>query len=188
MDTRGAIIEHALRLFAARGYDAIGVQEVCDAAGITKPTLYHHFGNKRGLFEALIQERCLPFLETLGSAAAYAGDLPRTLHQVTLAYFHFAQREPALYRLLLTLWFTRSSDDAFQRVAEFNEKQHRFLVEMFRQAASDHGNMRERQQAYAATLLGTINTYIFLSLNGHVELSERLAHQAMHQFSHGIYS
>ncbi|MFY0574857.1 TetR/AcrR family transcriptional regulator [Cystobacter fuscus] len=188
MDTRGAIIDHAVRLFAERGYDAIGVQEICEAAGITKPTLYHHFGNKRGLFEALIQERCQPFLETLRRAADYAGDLPRSLQQVTLAYFEFARREPTLYRLLLMFWFMRPSDEAFQRVAEFNEKQHQLLVEMFREAQKGHGNLKGRQQAHAATLLGTLNTYIVMSLNGHVELNEHLAHRAMHQFSHGIYS
>ena len=53
MDNRSAILSNALRLFAARGYDAVGIQEIVDEAGITKPTLYHYFGSKQGLLESL---------------------------------------------------------------------------------------------------------------------------------------
>ncbi len=41
-DTRARILCHALQLFASRGYDATGVQEIVEAAGVTKPTLYHY--------------------------------------------------------------------------------------------------------------------------------------------------
>jgi TetR/AcrR family transcriptional regulator len=54
MDNRSALLTHALQLFAARGYDAVGVQEIVEAAGITKPTLYHYFGSKRGLLDTLL--------------------------------------------------------------------------------------------------------------------------------------
>ena len=52
-DTRGRILAVALREFASRGYDAVGVQEICAGAGITKPSLYHHYGSKRGLLEEI---------------------------------------------------------------------------------------------------------------------------------------
>ena len=51
MENRDHILDCALRLFAARGYDAVGVQEIVELAGLTKPTLYHYFGSKRGLLE-----------------------------------------------------------------------------------------------------------------------------------------
>ena len=41
MDNRMNILQKALQLFYEKGYDAIGVQEIADAAGVTKPTLYH---------------------------------------------------------------------------------------------------------------------------------------------------
>ena len=44
MDNRMNILEKALHLFYEEGYDAIGVQELADAAGVTKPTLYHCHG------------------------------------------------------------------------------------------------------------------------------------------------
>ena len=43
-DTRAELLDGALDLFAAYGYDGVGVQQICNAAGVAKPTLYHHFG------------------------------------------------------------------------------------------------------------------------------------------------
>ena len=52
----------------------------------------------------------------------------------------------------------------------------------------DHGNMKGRQRAYAATFLGLINTYASLGLNGYAELNQALVNNAVHQFMHGIFS
>jgi AcrR family transcriptional regulator len=57
MDNRQRLLDCALELFSLRGYDAVGVREVVEAAGVTKPTLYHYFDSKRGLLEALLQRR-----------------------------------------------------------------------------------------------------------------------------------
>ncbi|HIZ64719.1 MAG TPA: TetR family transcriptional regulator, partial [Candidatus Blautia pullicola] len=45
LDNRELILNAALDLFYARGYDAVGVQEIVDRAGVTKPTLYYYFGS-----------------------------------------------------------------------------------------------------------------------------------------------
>ena len=42
MDNREKILNCALELFHARGYDAVGVQEIAEMAGVTKPTLYYY--------------------------------------------------------------------------------------------------------------------------------------------------
>lgn len=188
MDNRSKILHYALNLFAARGYDAIGVQEIVTLAGVTKPTLYHYFGNKRGLLEALVHERCRPLLTELGEASTYAGDLPLSLRRVVSTYFTFAQAEPIMYRMHLAMWFALPDNDAFKVVAAITTEQQRLLEELFIAASSDHGNMRGRHRAYAATLLGMINTYIGLALNNSLTLDDAIVQQVVHQFSHGIYS
>ncbi|MEI7990580.1 MAG: TetR/AcrR family transcriptional regulator [Chloroflexota bacterium] len=188
MDNRANILHQALKLFATRGYDAVGVQEICDTAEITKPTLYHYFGSKRGLMEALVNEGCAVFMTELASTIAYSGDLPLNLQKVVSAFFGFATREPTLYRLLLALWFSPPSNEAFGVVAALHEKQEKMVVEMFARASDDHGNMRGRERAYAATFIGMINTYIGLALNNYLELKEAIIYQAVKQFSYGIYS
>lgn len=188
MDNRAAILTRALELFAARGYDAVGVQEICEAAKITKPTLYHYFGNKRGLLATLVSERSTPLLTRLAEATDYKGDLGSTLLQITQTYFAFARSEPQLYRLMLALWFAPPASETFEVVATRSEEQQRIVEELFATVAEQHGNMRGRQRIYAASLLGAINTRVALALNGYLELDDGLARQTVQQFTYGIYS
>lgn len=188
MSSRSALLERALELFAERGYDAVGVQEICEAAGVTKPTLYHYFGSKRGLLEILVRERYEPFVAALAEAAEYAGDLPRTLERVVDAFFRFAGEEPTLTRLVLALWLASPASEAVQVAAAAREAQRGILEDLFERAAGDHGNMRGRQRTYALTLLGAVYTHVALGLGGELALDARLVRRAVHQFSHGIYS
>ncbi len=86
------------------------------------------------------------------------------------------------------MWFAPPESDAFKAIKAINEKQQQIMETFFLRAAQDHGNMKGRHRAYAATFLGMLNTYIALALNGYAELDARLAKSAVHQFMHGIFS
>jgi TetR/AcrR family transcriptional regulator len=188
MDNRSKILSCALELFAARGYDAVGVQEIVDAACITKPTLYHYFGSKRGLLETLLAVESAPMFAAIERAASYRGDLSLTLHRVAAAYFGYAQAHRLTYRMQLAMWFAPPDSDAHVAVSGLNGRQQQLLETLFVQAAEDHGNMRGRHRAYAATFLGMVHTYVGLALNGYVVLDDDLTYRAVHQYMHGIFS
>jgi len=52
--TRGELLRVAADLFAERGYAGASLDDIAHAAGLTKGALYHHFRDKRGLFEAVV--------------------------------------------------------------------------------------------------------------------------------------
>ncbi len=54
--TRGALLAAARRLFAERGYDDVSAEEVVRAAGVTRGALYHHFGGKPELLDAVYEQ------------------------------------------------------------------------------------------------------------------------------------
>jgi AcrR family transcriptional regulator len=54
--TRAAIVRAARGLFAARGYAAVGTNEVVARAGVTRGALYHHFREKRDLLRAVYED------------------------------------------------------------------------------------------------------------------------------------
>lgn len=187
-DNRSLLLSHALRLFAARGYDAVGVQEIVEAAGVTKPTLYHYFGSKRGLLEALLRAHFDDLIPAVEKATVYQHDFPFTLPAVAAAYFDFARRDPVFYRFQLSLYLAPPESDPFKAVIPYYDRQYSILESLFVQAAGDHGNMRGRHHRYAVTLLGMVNNYITLWLNGYAVLDDTLLYDATHQFMHGIFS
>ena len=66
-DTKTRILEKALELFSAQGYDAVSVDQIARAAGIKAPSLYNHFPGKRAIFDAILES----------TAARYAADTDR---------------------------------------------------------------------------------------------------------------
>jgi hypothetical protein len=72
------------------------------------------------------------------------------------------------------MWFALAGSEAFRQAASRSQRQQDILELMFLRATMDHGNMKGRQRAYAATFLGLINTYISLGLNGYAKLDQAL--------------
>src|SRR5919204_5762574 len=74
--TRAALMTAARRLFARRGYAAVGTEELVRAAGLTRGALYHHFGGKRELFEAVYRQVQHDLTQRIGERALPASDPP----------------------------------------------------------------------------------------------------------------
>ncbi|MBR1120833.1 TetR/AcrR family transcriptional regulator [Bradyrhizobium lablabi] len=63
------LIEVATRLFLDRGYDATSLDAVAEAARVSKPTVYARYGDKRGLFAAVLRREIARWLAPLAKAA-----------------------------------------------------------------------------------------------------------------------
>ncbi|WP_345468684.1 TetR/AcrR family transcriptional regulator [Actinoallomurus oryzae] len=74
--TRAAIVRVAGDFLYARGLDGAGIAELCAEAGISKETLYRHFGSKEGLIRAVLEARSDRVTRWLAQVAADAGDEP----------------------------------------------------------------------------------------------------------------
>lgn len=94
-----AILEGAMREFLAHGYAATSMDRVASAAGVSKATVYSHFGDKEGLFNSLIDhlagER---FRGVFGAiAAGHVGERPAaTLRGLALALLEIARTDEHL--------------------------------------------------------------------------------------------
>lgn len=189
METRDRLLAKALKLFSARGYEAVGVQEIVEAAGVTKPSLYHHFGSKDGLLEALLQDRFEELFDALGPALQYHGDLPATLTAVAQAYLGFAQKRADFHRLQLALWYSAPESSAHQAVAPYIERQRELLEGLFKSVVPDHGNLRGHHATYALVFPGLLNAVIAAPEGAGLEANgDALARHVVKQFMYGIYA
>lgn len=182
------IVTIARGLFADRGYNAVGVQEICLLSGITKPTLYYHFGNKLGLLNSIASELYLVFLSDLRKEGSYQGDLAASLKGSLDVFLRYAAERQDLMRLRLTLSFSPPSSEEHAVMRPYTERLYEFFKELFRAAAEDHGNMKGRETAYAASFIGTADAYAGLTLAGALLADEAFKSRVVHYFMHGIFS
>ena len=97
------ILQKALELFSDRGYDATSVREICEAAGVTKPTLYHFYGSKEGVYRAIVEGALERFSANVIRTLSVEGSLRDRLGRMARAYVDAAVREPDLARFLMAL-------------------------------------------------------------------------------------
>jgi AcrR family transcriptional regulator len=96
---REELLDVADRVTQRRGV-AVSMDEIASEAGITKPVLYRHFGDKDGLYEALT-ERYVDELKTALKPATRASEPRDRLAAAIDAYLAYVEREPERYRFLL---------------------------------------------------------------------------------------
>ena len=105
----GAMARHiasvAARLFATRGYDATSVRTIAEEAGVTKPTLYYHFGSKEGLAQALLTVPMTELVTANRAILEEASDPVEALARITEAHFAFCREDPDRARFLFALLF-----------------------------------------------------------------------------------
>lgn len=101
---RMRLLHEATRLFAARGYDGVTVDEVVSAAKVNKRMVYHYFGSKDGLYMAVL-ERAYTGLrqseEGMFPPAIWDESARDIVANVVAVYFRFFKTHPDVGRILL---------------------------------------------------------------------------------------
>lgn len=97
------ILNKALDLFSAKGYDATSVREICEAAGITKPTLYHFYGSKEGVYRALVEGSLEGFRRDLSRRLEEPGSPTERLKRVARGFFETARTHRERTRFVMSL-------------------------------------------------------------------------------------
>ncbi len=188
MDNREIIIRRAIDLFSAKGYDAVGVQELAEASGVTKPTLYHYFGSKKGLLESLLEEGFSGLIEGLKAAEVEPRDPKKSLTNIADVLFGFATENRDFYRMILSFYFAPPESEPNAAATRYHREVYDTVESLFMASGEAHGNMKGRHREFAASFVGLLNTYIGMYLNGYVEFTDHLVYKIVHQFMHGIFS
>jgi AcrR family transcriptional regulator len=105
----GDVARHIARvaagLFATQGYDATSVRTIVEQAGVTKPTLYYHFGSKEGLAHALLTVPLAGLVSALRAILNDESDPVVALERTIETHFAFCREDPNRLRFLYALGF-----------------------------------------------------------------------------------
>jgi AcrR family transcriptional regulator len=97
---RRQLLDRALRVFSERGFHATSMNDVAEAAGVTKPVLYQHFPSKRDLYLELLRDVGRQLTATITAATTAEEAVQAKTVAGLAAYFRFVQEQQAAFKLL----------------------------------------------------------------------------------------
>ena len=99
-ERRRQLLEVALQVFADKGFYGTSMNEVAEAAGVTKPVLYQHFTSKEALYRELVDELGTRLERAIVEGVADASGPRQQVEAGFPAYFRWATREGPAFRVL----------------------------------------------------------------------------------------
>jgi AcrR family transcriptional regulator len=176
---RQAIRLAAIRLFSTRGFAGTSTRELCRAAGVTKPVLYHYFASKEGLFQQLVEEALADYGEGITRAAEAEESAEERFVAVVWNDFRFTRREPELLRLLYRVVFAGEPVVHAQTVVASAMQEMQVLLEIAHRGVSD-GEWLGSPEEIALSVLGLshIQTLRYL-VGGEGRLSQAQARRCV---------
>jgi AcrR family transcriptional regulator len=119
---RTRIVEAAANLLANSADADISTRAACEAAGVTAPTLYHHFGDKEGLLGAVVEFGWASFLDSKRNIAAVVHQhVAEDIRAGWDNHMEFALENPNFYKLMWSPGVAANSTafrDAYQILYE----------------------------------------------------------------------
>ena len=88
-ERRTQLLNVALEEFAANGYHLTSMNQVAEAAGVTKPVLYQHFRSKKALYSELLEDVSVSLAERIAEATATAAGPRQQVEAGLLSYFTY---------------------------------------------------------------------------------------------------
>jgi AcrR family transcriptional regulator len=118
---RSQLLEVALARFAAGGYHETSMEQIADAAGVTKPVLYQHFSSKQELFLELLDTVGRDLLHDVEARAAAEAQPHQQVLAGFRAYFDFVCKRTSAFQILFGSG-ARLSDEFADSVRRLEER------------------------------------------------------------------
>jgi AcrR family transcriptional regulator len=177
-ETAERVLEAAARLFSVKGFANVSVRDICRETGISAPVLYYHFGNKKGLFDA-VARRQIPMGDLISklTKASGAPDPEKALAsfiRVYLTSFPEHGFYPGLY-----LRDSATLDKHSAEMASHDLERIRQIALGIVKRGVDSGAFRGADREFATDcLLGMLNRVIFQ----HIHFSKVFDREAYTRF------
>jgi AcrR family transcriptional regulator len=101
-EARRSILDATETLLIEAGGDVFSIRGLAQRCGYSAPTIYHYFGDKDGLIDALLEERFARLIDAL-QGVGQSADPAENLRQMSLAFMRFGHANPTFYRLISTI-------------------------------------------------------------------------------------
>jgi AcrR family transcriptional regulator len=186
--TRQHLLHAALKCFAQRGYAATSVQEIVDAARVSKPVLYYYFSDKANLFQAVVDKAHDERYRILQAAAARGRSVAEKLEEIVAGIFQYSLRNRELMRLTFATAFGAAGDAPGRaRCREKGRRNYEFIKRLI-EGGQASGELTRAHPAdgLAMGIYGQVNSYVMVRLlMPDCPLNRDTARRIVQLFMHG---
>lgn len=180
--TRATLLATARQVFGERGYADTSMDDLTARAGLTRGALYHHFGDKKGLLVAVVEQIDAEVDERLRTISDTAEDAWDGFSQRCRAYLEMAL-EPEMQRIVLRdarAVLGRASPESQRHCIQSMQQRLEHLIQQGIVAEAD-------AQALASLIYGSLAEAAFWIADGddgHARLTQAIA--ALELFLRGL--
>lgn len=201
-DTKQRILDKALELFSAKGYDSVSVGEIAKAVGIKAPSLYNHFPSKQAIFDAIVESTAVQYESDTDKIDIHVQDVQKdipifakttedALFEKVRQIFEYSLHNETIsrFRRMMTIEQFRSPELAALYSGRYVERILHYHVGIFRAliasgeiSAEDPGALAMMYVAPVLTLIGVCDRQpereqeCLEKLQNHVRLFFRMVH------------
>jgi len=113
--TKARILAAAAVAFAEQGYDATGVAEICERAGVSKGAFYYHFQTKQALFLTLVDVWLQELNRALEQPEPDNGTVPDRILAMSRKFQDILTSRTQQLALIMEFWTQASRDEAMRQ-------------------------------------------------------------------------
>jgi AcrR family transcriptional regulator len=152
-ETRNHILETAAQLFSKTGYDATGVAQICQAAGVSKGAFYHHFPSKQSVFIVILNS----YLNGIDSGFKLMRqedkNVPQTILQMAGLAGSLFQTADIHLPIFLEFWTQANHDPHIWEAAIAPYRRYQSFFAALIQEGIDEGSLQPVDAQLAASVL-----------------------------------
>ena len=158
---RERLLGAALQLFARKGFESASVRELTEAAKVTRPTLYYHFGSKEGLYLELVERLCATVEDSILHSLVPQGTARVRLRSFVLKILDSIIEDAGNQRF----FFVISLDPRRNNLSSFHERMRNFIaavVELLLEEGAEKGEFEiEDVKWITKVILALVDSFIY---------------------------
>lgn len=158
---RDRLLGAALELFARKGFESASVRELTEAAKVTRPTLYYHFGSKEGLYLELVERLCATVEDSILRSLVPQGTARVRLRSFVLKILDSIIEDAGNQRF----FFVISLDLRRNNLSSFHERMRNFIaavVELLLEEGVEKGEFETEDVKWITkVILALVDSFIY---------------------------
>jgi len=155
-----ALVRAAAAVFESRGYRNTTIDDIADAAGVSRPTVYKYTRSKQELLDRMVDAVCNDLLAEVDAVVRGPGTAKQRMHDLVRIHVRSATDLRSFYAILFSEQ-VELSDHAKQRFQAFSHQQAADLCQLLDESAACTPAARDLDTHIAANLVLSMLTTLY---------------------------